>query len=101
MLTGAYEKNGKVILECDDGPNVELSWREAMARCRAVSIAEKKERWKNRSLRIQKLIEQMVVAAVAARKKVDPKWSPPASVLGVATSKKASHIIVPGDYRAN
>lgn len=82
MLCGAFEENGRVILEDDTLPRVSLSWREAMERCKAVAEMEQREKYNNRNPRIQKIIEEIIEASVAARKKEDPSWSPPGSVLG-------------------
>lgn len=78
-IEGAYEEDGMVVIEFNDGPPARISWKEALERCQGVSIAEQKVSAGRRSPGIQRAIEQILGAAVAARKK-DPGetgWTPP------------------------
>jgi len=90
-----YESGGLVTIQDDKLPEVQITWRQAIERCHALKSAEMRVSSKyDRTTNIQKLVEKMILAAVAARKKTEPDWKPPSSLLGFSL-KKASSIVIP------
>lgn len=101
-LQGAYEKNGWVFLEDDNHGISRMTWKEAMLRANAVRKSELVVSIGKRTLGIQRVIEQMIKAAVAARKKDDPDWKVSRAVSMFTKSCKTSQhapvqYVVPSD----
>lgn len=90
-VLGAYEKNGKVVIEFSDHPAVELDWREAVNRAVAVGRAEAQLGIRRREI-TQTQIEQILAAAAKARKKANPDWSMPRSVRMFKEGKPANAV---------
>jgi hypothetical protein len=76
-VVGVYARGNSVIIECKDLPPVELTWKEAIYRARALSempFASIDER-----RRSQQLVEDTIGAAKEARKNEQKNWRPGAS----------------------
>ncbi len=74
-LIGAYEKGGLVCLDYDNRPMVMLTWRQAIERIAAIRQSEQHLPPGRRELSI-KAQDDVIVAAVEARRKAQPDWRP-------------------------
>ena len=79
-LVGAYEKGGLVWIESDDKPPVAITWRDAILRYKAIMDAEQSITFKRRSPKLQKVLEEVLAAAIESRKKDEKGWEPKKSM---------------------